>query len=129
VHEFTLAKEILSIVHEAARQHRLAALAEVILKVGSQSGVNESSLQFAWEYLRGGDQLTHEAELIIESIPAQGSCLACGYTGPPAGWSWLCPACGAATLRLTQGEEFIVAGVSGCELACVPIAEEGPQCV
>jgi hydrogenase nickel incorporation protein HypA/HybF len=116
MHEYTLAGEIARIVLESARQHDLKRVLEIQLEIGMASGISVGALTQAWEILRVQNPLTAAAELTISRSAAHGSCIHCGYTGPPFDNEMLiCPLCGEGGFKLLRGKEFLVSGISGEE--------------
>jgi len=113
VHEFSLAQNILEIVIDSAREHGLSGVAEVRLDVGQAAGVHLDALEFAWRHLKTTSDLTADAALSINSIPAHGACANCGFSGPVTDYIRICPACQALGLRIMGGLEFMVTGISG----------------
>jgi hydrogenase nickel incorporation protein HypA/HybF len=113
VHEFSLIEEIHRMVAATADEHRLQSVARVKLRVGRLAGVSCEALEYAWSFVRGGDERTAQALLEITHIDGQGRCAACGFTGAVVDTLRICPACGAPGLRFTAGEEFLLAEISG----------------
>lgn len=121
MHEFTLAEEIYRIVIAAADEHQLQSVAQIRLDVGRLAGVNCEALEYAWSFIRSGDERTAQAALDITHIDGMGQCAACGFAGAVTEPLRICPACGALGLRFTAGEEFMLTDISGEPLAvCEP---------
>ena len=113
MHEFSLADDILRIVLATAVEHQLQSVAQVKLQVGRLSGVSTEALEYAWGFLRDGEQVTAQAELEITHIDGSGHCTACGYSGAVTEPLRICPSCGATALCFTRGEEFMLTQISG----------------
>lgn len=103
----------LEIALAAAREHGLARITELRLEVGALSGVSCEALQFAWDFVRAGDELTRAATLDIAHVGGAGTCPQCSFSGPVDSPLRICPQCGALGLQLTAGLQFNVLGISG----------------
>ncbi|GAB7141253.1 hypothetical protein RsTz2092_12190 [Deferribacterales bacterium RsTz2092] len=105
MHEVGIARSILDSVASAARKNGADAVKSVKLQVGSLSGVEASSLQFALDAVKAGTIATG-AEFIIERVPAVGVCGECGKTSTPDTFFAVCEHCGNLSLDITAGREL-----------------------
>ena len=104
MHELALAEAIVDVVVRHARGRRVT---RVEVAVGHLRQVVPSSLSFSFELLAQGTP-AEGAELVLEEVPAAGSCRACGHEGRLTGFPLLCRACGAADIEVVAGEELRV---------------------
>jgi hydrogenase nickel incorporation protein HypA/HybF len=104
MHELALAGAIVDVVVRHARGRRVT---RVEVAVGHLRQVVPSSLSFSFELLAQGTP-AEGAELVLEEVPAAGSCRACGHEGRLTGFPLLCRACGAADIEVVAGEELLV---------------------
>lgn len=109
MHETGIAWEILETAkREAARAG--SPLCAVGVRLGEMAGVVEEALCFAFDALKG-EAGVPEACLVIEPIPVEALCPACGSTHRPEGDLILwCPACGSP-MRIVSGEQMEIAWI------------------
>jgi hydrogenase nickel incorporation protein HypA/HybF len=108
VHELSLVQDILEIGEAEARRHGAARITRIKLLLGDFAGVVRDALEFSFEVARAGT-LADGAELVIESVPLQTRCGACGAVEarPVNDFSALCAAC-AAPVEIVSGRELRV---------------------
>jgi hydrogenase nickel incorporation protein HypA/HybF len=104
VHELSIAEAVVDI---ASRHAAGRPVYKVELRVGHLRQVVPSALEFAFELLANGTPL-QGAELVIEDVPACGSCRACGVETTMTEFPLQCSACGGLDLELLAGEELLV---------------------
>ena len=104
MHELSIAEAVVEIAsrHSAGRR-----VSKVELKVGHLRQVVPSALEFAFELVTDGTPL-EGAELVIEDVPAQGRCRACGGETEMRAFPLQCSRCGGFDLELQAGEELLV---------------------
>lgn len=115
MHELSIADALVQIAVRHARGRRVA---RVEVEVGHLRQVVPAALALAFELVADGTVVAG-AELTLEQIPAAGRCRACGEEHALDGFPLLCPACGAADLELTRGEELRV--------TCLELEEQEKQ--
>jgi hydrogenase nickel incorporation protein HypA/HybF len=104
MHELSIAEAVVEIAtrHAAGRRvHR------VELRVGHLRQVVPSALEFAFELLSSGTAL-EGAELMIHTVPARGTCRACGAETTMVSFPLQCSRCGGLDLERLSGEELLV---------------------
>ena len=110
MHELGIALEILALVQRHVPNADAARVREVHVRVGALAGVVPESLDFCFGAAVAGTPW-QQATLVIERVPAQARCEACGQMfateTPGAG----CPACGDRRVRMVTGRELNVATV------------------
>jgi hydrogenase nickel incorporation protein HypA/HybF len=107
VHELAIAESVLEIARRHAQGRRIVA---VELKVGYLRQVVPSALTFAFELLVQETE-AEGAALVIEEVPAAGTCHSCGAeTGLPE-FPLQCERCGGFDVEVTEGEELLVASL------------------
>jgi hydrogenase nickel incorporation protein HypA/HybF len=112
MHELALADAIVRIVLAHAGGRRIES---VECKVGHLRQVVPDSLAFAFSLLTEGTE-AEGAELVIEEIPAAGTCRACGTESEFDGFPLACHACGGLDVELLRGEELLVDAVTLMEV-------------
>jgi hydrogenase nickel incorporation protein HypA/HybF len=105
MHELSLAEAVVGICARHAGPGRRVTRVE--LKVGHLRQVVPRALEFAFGLVAEGTPV-EGAELVMEVVPAAGSCRTCGSEGELPGFPLLCAACGSADLEVTRGDELLV---------------------
>ena len=104
MHELSIADAVVAIASRHAGERRVT---RVEVQVGHLRQVVPDALRFAFGLVAAGTPV-EGAELVLEVIPAAGSCRACGTVGELPGFPLVCGACGSADLELLRGEELCV---------------------
>jgi hydrogenase nickel incorporation protein HypA/HybF len=104
MHELAIAESVLQIARRHARGRRIVA---VELKVGYLRQVVPSALTFAFE-LVAQDTEAEGAALVIEEVPAAGTCRTCGAETVLPDFPLQCARCGGLDIEVTEGEELLV---------------------
>ncbi len=109
MHELSIAKNIIEIAEEHARQEGAAAITKVALQIGTLSGVVPEALEFAFEAAKDGT-MAAAAELEIELIPLVCSCNDCEleFVVEDRHGIALCPKCGKPSGDIRRGRELAV---------------------
>ncbi|HKB94700.1 MAG TPA: hydrogenase maturation nickel metallochaperone HypA [Gaiellaceae bacterium] len=107
MHELSVAAAIAEV---ASRHAGGRTVHRVDVRVGYLRQVVPSALEFSWQ------MVTHEtslegAALVLEEVPARGSCRACGHSGLLPGFPLCCSACGSLDVAITAGEELVVEAI------------------
>jgi hydrogenase nickel incorporation protein HypA/HybF len=83
----------------------------VRLRIGALASIIEDSLKFCWEITVQGTPL-QGAELLVNIVPVQAHCAACGKDGELASLqSFRCPHCGEPVTDLRQGRELEIESI------------------
>jgi hydrogenase nickel incorporation protein HypA/HybF len=104
MHELSIAQSLIEIVDRHARGRRVA---RVEVKVGRLRQVVPDALEFAFELVAQGTAI-EGAELVLEDVPAAGTCGSCGSGAPLPELPLACRRCGSLDVEVTQGEELRV---------------------
>lgn len=111
MHELSIARSLVAVCDEAAREAGAARVTRVYLRLGAIAGVVVESLRFAWDYATA-HSLVEGAELVIEPVALEVKCDACGHAGPPVGPQRLrCVQCDAPTPNVLSGRELVVRAI------------------
>ena len=108
MHELSIAQAVLDVVLRHAAGRRVT---RVDLQVGHLRQIVPSSLIFSFELIATSTS-AEGAELVLESIPAVGSCRACGAESVLHEFPLQCSSCGGLDLTIVAGEELIVESLS-----------------
>ena len=107
MHELSIARSIIAIVEQAAKDEGFERVLEIRLKMGEFSGLVPECLREFFP-IAAKDTPAEGARLVMEQIPAAFRCLDCGHEGPPDRKNACCPRCRGTALHMTQGREFYV---------------------
>ena len=104
MHELSIADAVVTIASRHAAGRRVT---RVDLKVGHLRQVVPDSLLFAFELVSAGTEL-EGAELVLEDVPAQVSCNACGAHNQLEEFPAHCEECGGLDVEVVGGDELLV---------------------
>jgi hydrogenase nickel incorporation protein HypA/HybF len=104
VHELAIAESVVRIAERHADGRRVT---KVYLKVGHLRQVVPSALAFGFE-LVAQETPVEGAELVLEEVPATGTCRVCGSESRLESFPLQCKACGGFDLEIVAGEELYV---------------------
>ena len=107
MHELSIAESILEIVRQYVPEDELPQVREVRVKVGTQAGIVVDSLLFSYEAITQESPLSGSM-LVIDSIPFQIRCNACGLVSSPEGGTRECPNCDGYDTVVLSGTELQV---------------------
>jgi hydrogenase nickel incorporation protein HypA/HybF len=110
MHEFSIAQNILEVVHRTASEAGAARVARVRLKVGVFTSIHVDSLRFALEVLARGTP-SEGCALEVEDVPMTVRCGACGQESRAPEILAECPACGATGVTVAGGRELSIVSI------------------
>ncbi len=110
MHELSIAMGIVRIAEEAARKNGADAVKAIDLEIGSLSGVEIESLNFAWP-MAVQNSVLEKAEKRIHIIPARAECLECQTRFDIENLFDPCPRCGSHFIQVLQGKEMRVKSI------------------
>ena len=108
MHELSIAQSIMETVLREQEQRRLPPVTEIGVRIGALSGVLPDALQFGFDAIIIGTPL-EGCRFVIEEVPVQGDCAACGESFTVDDLVFCCPACGSGRIDLTHGFEMDMA--------------------
>ncbi|WP_251178337.1 hydrogenase maturation nickel metallochaperone HypA [Adlercreutzia agrestimuris] len=106
MHELGIMTGVMDAVEKSAREAGATQVLEVTLSVGEMTEAIEDALQFAFEVLSEGSDLSKGAKLTINMIPPKSKCLECGAIYTHDRFHMLCPECGSFATQLLEGREL-----------------------
>lgn len=106
MHELSLMQSIIEIVEREMEVHEVKRVERIRLKVGEMMGVEETSMQLAFEVL-AEDTLMAGATLELVYIPGEAYCSHCDYRYPVKRYRVTCPQCGGGG-QIIAGKELYV---------------------
>lgn len=110
MHEAGIAKNILDIALDNAKQRPGKKVVLVAVKVGKMTAIDEPSLRFAFDALKEGTD-AENAYLDFQSIPLVGKCLDCGEQSELDGYFTACPKCQSRSVKILSGNELEMAHI------------------
>ncbi len=111
VHEMSIAVNVLEQVLAHAGEQGAERVAEVELAIGRMQMVVPEALAMSWEAVRT-ESIAAGAELKMVEVPALAECRRCGRRfEPDVDYSFACPECGQADVRIIDGNEIILRSV------------------
>ncbi|MDO5448037.1 MAG: hydrogenase maturation nickel metallochaperone HypA [Clostridia bacterium] len=106
MHELGVVFTVLDRVEEVGKENELTSVKTVVLEIGEVSAIIEDYLTDCWKWAAAKRDLTKEAELKIETIPAVTYCEDCKQTYGTVEFGKICPHCQSEHTYLVQGNEF-----------------------
>jgi len=107
MHELSIAMSVIEIAEQHARRENASVITEVELDIGAQSGVMLDAFDFAMQAAVRGTMLEN-AEVRINTIPAEAQCTVCRHRFPAEDLFSPCPECGNPFSEVIQGRELKV---------------------
>ena len=112
MHEFSIIKNILELVEEAALKNNLKSVSRVVLKVGELRQIDSDYLKFAFESSTK-NSIAEDAELIVEKVPIKFHCDHCQFDFTVENQMFACSACGGESVHLISGKEIFLERIEG----------------
>ncbi|MEM9379863.1 MAG: hydrogenase maturation nickel metallochaperone HypA [Planctomycetota bacterium] len=111
MHELSIARSIVRVCEDAARDTGARGVTTVYLRLGPLAGVVRESLEFAYDFATEGSLLTG-SRLVIEPVPVIVRCLGCDLEVAPESPQRLrCPVCSEPTPDVVSGRELTVRAI------------------
>jgi hydrogenase nickel incorporation protein HypA/HybF len=112
MHELSIAQNIVDILNDQMKIHKLSRIESVSLRVGVLRSVEIESLSFSFNALTAGSRL-EGARLEVEEVPVRGRCMECGQQFNVKNWLDDCPLCGGPWMEVTSGKELDIVAIEG----------------
>jgi hydrogenase nickel incorporation protein HypA/HybF len=110
MHELTIAKSLIDLACQNARERGASRVTRIHIRLGSMSVVLRSLYNCFGPASRG--TLCEGAALEIDEVPLSVHCRRCNATKHPAGrFNFRCPDCGAPTPDVLTGREMQLIGI------------------
>lgn len=110
MHEYSLTRQIVSIVNRAAAQNGATRVTQVRLVVGEGGGIVPESVQLYFDQIARGTP-AEGAALHVRLVPPEMRCPVCERNFVRPLFSFACPVCGTLGNPTDIGTEFYVEGV------------------
>jgi len=113
MHELSVAQRIIEITQEQAAKAGLTRVTAIKLRIGGLTTVVPEALNFCFSFAAEGTPAAG-AELVIEEIPAEAKCNACGKVFPVTeAYFLVCPSCSSPDTTLLRGQELDLMSIEG----------------
>lgn len=110
MHELSIAQNIVEIVQDALGRAGRPRVEKVVVQLGEMVAVVPRSLEFCYEAMTQGTPLAGST-LVIEEVPAEARCRACGRRFRVDSYVFRCPHCEATQLEVLTGHELAVSHI------------------
>jgi hydrogenase nickel incorporation protein HypA/HybF len=107
MHELSIVMNIIQIAEQQAKAANASVVDEIELDIGTMSGIDMDSMDFAWEQAVKQTMLQNSVRK-VNRIKAKAKCLDCGAEFAIEKYYDACPACGEHLLDILQGTELRV---------------------
>jgi len=107
MHELGIAESIFDLVRQHVPEPQAAAVRDVRVRVGEDSGVLAESLEFCFAAIVAGTPWA-SARLAIERVAPASRCSGCGLEFPSTVPGARCPDCGSLEVWLVAGRDLQV---------------------
>jgi hydrogenase nickel incorporation protein HypA/HybF len=107
MHELSIVMSIIQIAEQQAKTANARSIDEIELDIGTMSGIDMDSMNFAWEQAVKQTMLQNAVRK-INSIEAKAKCLDCDTEFAIEKYYDACPVCGEHLLDILQGKELRV---------------------
>ncbi len=105
MHELSIAMSIVDLVIDQASKAAADRVSEVELDIGTHSGIEYESLEFALE-VATKETILAETLFRINRVEPVAECPACQHLYTPEGIFSYCPKCNEQGIRLVKGTEL-----------------------
>ncbi len=110
MHELSIAIGIVEIAEKEAAKAGVNSVKKIELEIGTLSGVEIDSLNFAWP-MAVNNSVLQNAEKEIKIIKAKARCMDCNYVFDLEHLFDACPKCGSYFKDVFQGKEMRVKSI------------------
>lgn len=124
MHELSIARSLVRVCEDAAREQNASRVTRVYLQLGPLSGVVREALEFAYDFATE-DSLLTGSELIVEPTPLLARCERCAReVAPRAPHQLRCPECDEPTPEVISGRELLVRAIDFDQAAPPPLERD-----
>lgn len=110
MHETALIEGLKQLALEQLAPYQVNSVSKLTLAVGRLANAMPDALNLAFEALSQGTLLAG-AELVLETLPIEARCRACGQTYQALDLPLSCPACGQAAVDILAGTEVYLQSI------------------
>jgi hydrogenase nickel incorporation protein HypA/HybF len=110
MHEMGVTQSILSIVLDQAKQNGAKRVIQVNLEIGEMTNIVSDCVEFYFDII-SKETIASGAKLVIESVPLQSKCAACGNVFEVRDYTFVCPKCSNISPDIISGKELAVTSI------------------
>ena len=107
MHEMSIAKSLIDIIHEEMAKNDARILRTVRLNIGEMAAIVPESLKFCFEIITKDTEL-EGTKLIMDIIPLMGYCHSCKEEFEIIDYAFLCPKCGDTKIETIGGQDLSI---------------------
>ena len=107
MHEMSIAKSLINIIHEEMTKNNVGILRTVRLNVGEMAAVVPESLRFCFSVLTAETAL-EGVRLIMDIVPLKGCCQDCEGIFQIENFCFICPICGSSQVETIAGKDLSI---------------------
>ena len=107
MHELSIVMGIIKIAEDYARVANALVIDEIELDIGTMSGIDMQSMEFAWTQATKGTKLSATIKK-VNSIMAKAKCIDCETEFEIKNYYDACTVCGQHLIAIIQGKELKV---------------------
>ena len=111
MHEMSIAQSIIDIVKEEMIRHHVNTLHSIRVQIGRLSAIVPASLSFCFEIMTADTEL-EGAELLMEIVPLQATCMECNETFEVMDYTFICPHCKSKDIQTLAGQDLTVVEIN-----------------
>jgi hydrogenase nickel incorporation protein HypA/HybF len=111
MHEMSVAMNIVDIALDTARQNQAKKINQVVLDLGTLSGIMRESLEFCFSSVCAGT-IAEGCGFLINTIPAQAICSGCQTEFEADQPVMPCPSCGEMVFEMNGGREMRIRSIN-----------------
>ena len=112
MHELSIVLSLVGVAERAANEAGVPRVRRIEILVGELRAVEPHALASCFAYAAEGT-ICEGATLDIETVPARGTCPACGSHSPIVRFRVVCPRCGFSPMSVVAGNELHLARILG----------------
>ena len=117
MHEMAIAVTLVRQLELLAEEHGLVRIDEFTVAAGAARQIVPEALQMAFEAAASGT-CAQEALIKFQVVPVVVQCRSCGERFGPQSSSFLCAGCGQADVEIVEGNDIVLASVTGRDAVC-----------
>ncbi len=112
MHELGIVYEVIKIVDGFVEENQVTKVEKIVLEIGQLSQAIPRFIEECYP-AAVSDTPYEDTALEIITLPAKGSCRACGEVYNIVDHRKVCPACHAEDFKLLSGQEFTIKEIQG----------------
>lgn len=107
MHELGVVVEVIKTVEDFAEKNHLTKIQTLVLQIGELSSMVPHYIEACFPAAVDGTRL-QDTKLVIEVLPGNARCRACGKVFNVLAHNSTCPQCGGQAWELLSGKEFLI---------------------